>query len=194
MRIYSAGSLLGVTGSSFPIQRTILASLSKKLASHCRYREIILPIDSEVLTIFFEWILRRHVQIDGQETMVRAWQFRREWEIPAFQNEVMRCLVDEFCHKHIDLRAMRQAYGATSSKDAEGDELLRRAFITEFAFESRDKTWLEEDLTESGLDKCVDFHRDYTRIMCLAYDYDDDYDPKAEGARIADLLVSEMIE
>ena len=82
----------------------------------------------------------------------------------------MRCLVTEFEHKHINLRAMRQAYGATSPKDVEGDRLLRRAFITELAFESRDKTWCEEDLSESGLDTSTDFHKDYTRIMCLAYD------------------------
>ena len=126
--------------------------------------------------------------------MVRAWKFGREWEIPAFQNEVMRCLIAEFQHKHINLRAMRQAYGTTSTRDADRDELLRRAFITEFAFESRDKTWFEEDLVESGLDKSIDFHKDYTRIMCLAYDYDDDYDPKVEGARLADLLVDETIE
>lgn len=88
--------------------------------------------------------------------MVRAWHFGRVWEIPAFQNEVMRCLVAEFRHKHINLRAMRQAYGATSPKDAERDELLRTAFITEFASEGRDKTWFEEDLVESGLDKCID--------------------------------------
>ena len=184
----------GLAVQSFPIQKTILASVSPKLANICGYRRCVLSIDSEVLTIFFEWILRRPVKIDGQETMVRAWQFGRQWEVPAFQNEVMRCLVAEFSHKHINLQAMRQAYGATSSEDVERDELLRRAFITEFAFESRDKTWFEEDLIESGLDKCVDFHKDYTHIMCLAYEYDDDYDPKAEGARIEDLLVSETIE
>ena len=126
--------------------------------------------------------------------MVRAWQFGRKWEIPAFQNEVMRCLVAEFCHNHINLRAMRQAYGATSPKDAERDELLRTAFSKLNCIVRPDKTWFEEDLLESGLDKCIDFHRDYTRIMCLAYDYDDDYDPKADGVRIADLLVSETIE
>jgi hypothetical protein len=126
--------------------------------------------------------------------MVRAWQFGRTWEIPAFQNEVMRCLVAELRDKHINLRAMRQAYGATSSEDVELDKLLRRAFIMEFAFESRDKTWFEEDLVESDLNKCVDFHKDYTRIMCLAYDYDDDYDPREYGARIEDLLLSENIE
>lgn len=106
----------------------------------------------------------------------------------------MRCLIAEFEHKHIELRAMRQAYGSKSSKDADRDEFLRRAFITEFAFESRDKTWYEEDLSESGLDKCVDFHRDYTCIMCVAYDYDKDYHPKSDGARIADLLLSKTIE
>lgn len=126
--------------------------------------------------------------------MVRAWQFGREWEIPAFQNEVMRDLVAELRDKHINLRAMRQAYGATSSEDIERDQLLRRAFITEFAFESRDKTWFEEDLVESGLDKCVDFHKDYTRIICVTYDYDDDYDPKADGARIEELLLDETIK
>lgn len=153
-----------------------------------------LSIDSEVLTIFFEWLLRRPLQIDGQETMVRAWQFGRKWEIPAFQNEMMHCIVAEFREKHVNLRAMRQAYGATSSEDVERDSLLRKAFITEFAFESRDKTWFEEDLVESGLDKCVDFHMDYTRIMCVAYDYDGDYDPKAYGARIEDLLLCETAE
>lgn len=126
--------------------------------------------------------------------MVRAWQFGREWEIPAFQNEVMRCLIAEFQHKHIDLRAMSQAYGTVLSKDTDRDKLLRKAFITEFAFESRDKTWFEEDLVESGLDKRIDFHKDYTRIMCLTYDYDEGYDPKADGARIADLLVDETID
>lgn len=194
MRIYPAEGLLGVAGVSFPIQKTMLASVSAKLANNCRYRECFLPINSDVLTIFFEWMLRRPIHFDGQENMVRAWQFGREWEIPGFQNEVMRCLVAEFRHKHINLRAMRQAYRAKSPEDVEGDKLLRRAFITEFAFEGRDKTWFEEDLIESGLDKCVGFHKDYTHIMCLAYDYDDDYDPKTHGARIEDLLLSELVE
>lgn len=194
MRICAAEGSLGGTEDSFPIQKTILAGVSTKLANHCEYRRNSLLIDSEVLTIFFEWVLRRHVHINDQETMVRAWQFGRKWEIPAFQNEVMRNLVAEFSDKTINLRAMRQAYGATSSQDAERDELLRKAFITEFASESRDRTWVEEDLLESGLDKCIEFHRDYTRVMCIAYDYDDDYDPKADGARIADLLVGETIE
>jgi len=179
----------------FYIQKTMLASVSSKLAKHCTSRGglIILPIESDVLTIFFEWVLRRPVQIDKQDTMVRAWQFGRKWEIPAFQNEVMRCLVAKFEHDHIDLCAMRQAYGATSSEDVERDKLLRKAFITEFAFESRDKTWCEEGIIQSGLDKCTDFHRDYTHVMCLMPE-DEGYNPREEGARIGDLLVDETIE
>lgn len=126
--------------------------------------------------------------------MVRAWRFGHLWGIPAFQNEVMRCLIAEFNHKHINLQAMRQAYDATSPEDVKRDKLLRRAFITEFAFESRDKTWFEEDLIESGLEACVDFHKDYTRIMCVTYDYNDDYDPKADGARIEELLLDETVK
>jgi len=173
----------------------MLASVSSKLAKHCTFwRSVVhLSIDSDVLTIFFEWVLRRPTQTGRQDILLRAWQFGREWEIPAFQNEVMRCLVAKFDHNHIDLYAMRQAYGAKSSKDVAGDKLLRKAFIAEFAFESQGKTWCEEDMIESGLDKCTDFHRDCTYIMCLVPN-DKDYDPREEGAQIRNLLVDETIE
>lgn len=176
----------------------MLASVSPKLADHCTLNNrngfYFLSVDYEVLQLFFQWMLRQSLRIDGQETMVRAWQFGRKWEIPAFQKEVMRCLVAELEHQHIDLRAMRRAYGATSPEEVEGDKLLREAFMAEFAFESRDRTWFEEDLSESGLNECIDFHKDYTSIMCVTYDYDDDYNPKTDGARISELLVSETME
>jgi hypothetical protein len=127
--------------------------------------------------------------------MVRAWQFGSEWEIPAFQNEVMRCLVAKFEHNYVNLRAMRQAYQASTTGKVARDKLLQKAFITEFAHENRDehKYWREEEFSESGLDDCSAFHRDYTRIMCLASG-DDESDPRTDRARIEELLVSETTE
>lgn len=125
--------------------------------------------------------------------MVRAWQFGREWEIPAFQNEVMRCIIASFENNYVDLWAMGDAYQFTTATDVARDKLLRKAIITEFAYESRVQTWVEKDLVESGLDRCAAFHRDYTRIMCLAFE-DNDSDSRTHGARIEDLLVSETID
>jgi hypothetical protein len=125
--------------------------------------------------------------------MVQAWQFGRKWEIPAFQNEVMLCLVAEFENNYVNLSAMRDAFGATLCGDVECDKLLRKAFITEFAKGSRTESWCEAEFVKSGLDKCIDFQWDFLRIMCVDPD-DDDYDPKEDGARIEDLLLSERIE
>jgi hypothetical protein len=175
----------------------MLASVSMKLAKCCisplNPGKCFLSANSEVLRLFFEWILRRPVDTDDQETMVRAWHFGRDWEIPAFQNDVMRCLVAELNENYVDLWAMRQAYQAITPKHGAYDKLLQRAFVTEFARDLRGESYPGEDLIESGLDECIDFHRDFTHLMCLAYDYDNDYNPRTDGARIEELLVSETI-
>jgi hypothetical protein len=129
--------------------------------------------------------------MNEQTTMVEAWRFGHEWEIPVFQNEVMRCLVADFRNNSVDLWAMSEAYEASSSEDVARDRLLRGPFIMEFAHESRDQIWSEDAFFSSGLDGCTDFHRDYVYTMCV--DCDSGYGPRTDGAKIEELLVSESL-
>lgn len=146
---------------------------------------------SDTLRIFFDWVLRCPIATTDQQLLVPAWQFGREWEIPVFQSAAMRRLVDEFHRRYVDEFAMYQAYKAENPEDIIGDKLLRKAFILQLASDNQDGAiWNEKEFLASGLDKCIDFYKDFTHTVCLAPD-DGNYTSWKHGAHIEELLVDE---
>jgi hypothetical protein len=90
--------------------------------------------------------------------------------------------------------AMCETYGAVSTRKKARDKLLRLAFVSQLARDTHDNgLWDDINILEEGLDKYTDFCKDYTLIMCRIPDGDDN-DPRTEGPRIEDLLVSEVVK
>jgi hypothetical protein len=112
----------GCTRKPFPVEKTLLASVTTKLANHCISRttnsECQLPTESEVLRVLFNWVLRCSLHINDQTTLVQAWRFGHEWEIPVFQNEVKRYLVHELGNDRIDTCHVRNIRSRVHQKES----------------------------------------------------------------------------
>lgn len=191
-----------VNGPPFYIQRTILASVSKELANDLRPdREGICRFNTttyEALRIFIGWLLRCPIQSKSQELLAQSWRFGARYHIPAYQNEVMRQLVDVLHAEPVDVFAVRDAYVYTCDFEpriadmiVKRDQLLRKAFVTQLASNSRlEHPWEgeEEDYSKSGLDMNHDFHKDFFHAVCFG---PSKAGSKGAGARIEELLVEE---
>ena len=191
-----------VSGPPFYIQKTILASVSKELADDlqpdqqgiCR----LCTTTYEALRIFIGWLLRYPIQSKSQELLAQWWRFGARYHIPAYQNEVMKRLVEILHSEPVDVFAVRDAYVYTCDFEpriadiiVKRDQLLRKAFVTQLASNSRlEHPWEgEEDAyVESGLEKNHDFHKDFFHAVCFG---SSKYGSKGAGARFEELLVEE---
>ena len=191
-----------VNGPPFYIQKTILASVSKDLADDLRPdRDGICRFNTttyEALHIFIGRLLRYPIQSKSQELLAQSWRFGARYHIPAYQNEVMKRLVEILHSEPVDVFAVRDAYVYTCDFEpriadiiVKRDQLLRKAFVTQLASNSRlEHPWEgEEDAyVESGLEKNHDFHKDFFHAVCFG---SSKYGSKGAGARFEELLVEE---
>ena len=192
-----------VSGPPFYIQKTILASVSKELADDlqpdkegiCR----LCTTTYEALRIFIGWLLRYPIQSKSQELLAQSWRFGARYHIPAYQNEVMRQLVGVLRSQPVDVLAVRDAYVYTCDFEPQiadiivkRDQLLRKAFVTQLASNSRvEYPWEGEQETyiKSGLHMNHDFHKNFSHAVCFGpYKHNS----KRSGVRIEDLLVDEV--
>lgn len=191
-----------MSGPPFYIQKTILASVSKELADDlkpdhegiCR----LCTTTYDALRIFIAWLLRYPIESKSQELLAQSWRFGARYHIPAYQNEVMRRLVGVLHSEPVDVFAVRDAYVYTCDFEPriagiiiKRDRLLRKAFVTQLASNSRlGHPWEseEEAYVSSGLDLNHDFHKDFFHAVCLASSEDG---PMESGAQIEGLLVEE---
>lgn len=192
-----------VSGPPFYIQKTILASVSKELADDLQPdREGICRLYTttyDALRIFIGWVLRYPIQSKSQELLAQSWRFGARYHIPAYQNEVMRQLVDVLQTEPVDVFAVRDAYVYTCDFEpriagiiVKRDQLLRKAFVTQLASNSRlEHPWEseEEAYAESGLERNHDFHKDFFHAVCFGSSKDGS---NGAGARIEELLVDEV--
>ena len=191
-----------VSGPPFYIQKTILASVSKELADDLRpdHEGVcrLYTTTYEALRIFIGWILRYPIQSKSQELLAQSWRFGARYHIPAYQNEVMRQLVGLLQAEPVDVFAVRDAYVYTCDFEPQiadiivkRDQLLRKAFVTQLARNSRlEHPWEseEEAYMKSGLHMNHDFHKDFFHAVCFGSSEDG---LKGPGARIDELLVEE---
>ena len=191
-----------MSGPPFYIQKTILESVSKDLADDLRpdhdgiYR--FNTTTYEALRIFIGWLLRYPIQSKSQELLAQSWRFGARYHIPTYQNEVMRQLVDLLHVQPVDVFAVRDAYVYTCDFEpriadiiVKRDQLLRKAFVTQLALNSRlEHPWEseEEAYIKSGLDMNHNFHKDFFHAVCFGSSEDG---LKGPGARIEELLVEE---
>jgi hypothetical protein len=194
-----------VSGPPFYIQKTILASVSKELAEDLQPdRKGICRLNTttyKALRIFIGWLLRYPIQSKSQELLAQSWRFGARYHIPAYQNEVMRQLVEVLHSEPVDFFAVRDAYVYTCDFEpriadiiVKRDQLLRRAFVTQLASNSRlEHPWEseEEAYAESGLEKNQDFHKDFFHAVCFSSAKDG---LKGAGARIEELLVEQPMK
>lgn len=191
-----------VDGPLFYVQKTILASVSKELTHElrpdldgvCRF----LTTTYEALRIFLRWLLRCPIQCRSQDLLAQSWRFGARYHIPAYQNEVMRRLFEVLHNEQVDITAVRAAYVRTCDLEPRAasiitkrDQLLRKAFVTQLASNSRfGHPWEsdEETYIRSGLDLNHDFHKDLTHAVCLG---SSNSGSKGTGVRIEELLVEE---
>ena len=191
-----------VSGPPFYVQKTILASVSKELADDlqpdhegiCR----LCTTTYDALRIFIGWLLRYPIQSKSQELLAQSWRFGARYHIPAYQNEVMRQLVGVLHSEPVDVFAVRDAYVYTCDFEpliagiiVKRDRLLRKAFVTQLASNSRlEHPWEgeEEAYIRCGLDMIHDFHKDFFHAVCFGPSKDGH---KGPGARIEELLVEE---
>jgi hypothetical protein len=192
-----------VSGPPFYVQRTILASVSKELADDLQPdRKGICRLNTttyEALRIFIGWLLRYPIQSKSQELLAQSWRFGARYHIPAYQNEVMRQLVEVLHSEPVDVFAVRDAYVYTCDFEpriadiiVKRDQLLRKAFVTQLASNSRlEHLWQseEEAYAGSGLERNQDFHKDFFHAVCFGSAKDGS---KGAGARIEELLVDEV--
>lgn len=204
-QLQSDNVILGVSavnGPPFYIQETILASVSNELADDlrpdhegvCRFY----TTTYEALRIFIGWLLRYPIQSKSQELLAQSWLFGARYHIPAYQNDVMRQLVGVLQAEPVDVFAVRDAYVYTYDFEpriadiiVKRDQLLRKAFVTQLASNSRlEHPWESEEETymKSGLHMNHDFHKDFFHAVCFGSSKDGS---KEAGARIEELLVEE---
>jgi hypothetical protein len=192
-----------VDGPPFCIQRTLLASVSKELADElypgsdgiCRLETTTYA----VLRIFFGWILRCPIQSRSQKLLAQSWTFGARYQIRVYQNEVMRRLVDVLHTEPVEMSAVRHVYVRNMELEpfiakfiAERDRLLRKAFVTQLASDTRlEYHWEDEEheYVKSGLAANHDFHKDFCHAVCFGPSGNRSIE--TAGACIEELLVEE---
>jgi len=153
-----------ITGTSKPfyLPEAMLASVSPELAADAKQNHLV--ASEEAFRVFVAWLLYRDLDDihtlespTGQSSLAEAWNLGAQYQIPAFQNTVMRMLVFEFCGTAVDIDAVKQAY-RTSERNTE----LQNACVTHIARDNHDPhlAWKMETFGECGMEKvpglCLD--------------------------------------
>lgn len=109
--------------------------MSSKLAEYCDQKYNFLDVNDSAFRIFLGWLLCRKVDFpnssDEQQVLAAAWNFGMRYEIPQFQDAVMRDLMLFLRSQMLCTRAVTEAY-----KGQHGS-LLQRALVAKLAIDMR---------------------------------------------------------
>jgi len=122
----------------FYLQKAMLASASPKLAAAAVTKNVLL-ISNAAFQIFIVWLLHRELSVGqpilswvdkekGQKSLAEAWNFGARYEIPTFQNAVMRVIVSGLQEGNLHCAAVQEAYQTTRRGTK-----LQSAVVTEVA-------------------------------------------------------------
>jgi hypothetical protein len=167
IRTQTSGTMLHFR--DYYIQKTLLASVSVKLAQvpnccsnsyHC-HRDI----GDEAFRIFLCWLLREDINKNqpSQVVLAQAWNFGAGFEIPTFQDIVMRLVVARIGSETVEAGAVVEAY-----KGTERGTLLQRAFVGQLAIDMNHNPsyeWTRADFKDFGLDRVPDLCLDLIDAM-----------------------------
>lgn len=137
------------------VPRSLLASVSPKLVDTCSRGLQLTHVSEKVIRMFVTWLLYRKLDIDeGEEgttqtQLAQAWNFGAEYEMPAFQDKVMRKLVKLLSTHCVHPDAVVEAY-----RPPERGSLLQKAFVQQLASDREEDegiAWTREDFTGCSL-------------------------------------------
>lgn len=167
----------------FYVPKALLASVSPTLARHCASGHPALT-NLESLQTFIAWLFHTPIATQNQKVLAQAWKFGSRFKIPAFQNEIMRHLIQCLHDKRIDLAAVSEAYKGHDSLVP--CDLLRKAFVAQICYDNSDLrlggVWGANDFKASGLSSNDDFREDMASATCVGLDcLDPDVGAKSEA-------------
>jgi len=116
------------------VPQSLLANVSPKLVDTCSRGLLLEHVGEEVIRMFVSWLLYQKLDVDesdeenAQTRLAQAWNFGAEYEMPTFQNKVMRKLVELINTQRIDPEAVVEAY-----RPRERGSLLQKAFVQQLA-------------------------------------------------------------
>jgi hypothetical protein len=123
-------------------------------------------VGEEVVRMFVLWLLYRKLDVDenGEESeedsmhtqLAQAWNFSAEYEMPAFQDTVMRVLVELLSGQRVHPEAVVEAY-----RPREHGSLFQKVFVRQLASDMEENTegivWTREDFTGCALGTDLQF-------------------------------------
>lgn len=144
------------SNSTCYVPRSLLASVSPKLVDTCSCGLHLTHVSDKVIRMFVTWLLYRKLDRDESEEgstqtqLAQAWNFGAEYEIPGFQDNVMRKLVRLLGTQRVQPDAVVEAY-----RPLERGSLLQKAFVQQLASDREEDiegiVWTREDFTGCAL-------------------------------------------
>lgn len=138
------------------IPRSLLASVSPKLVDTCSRGLRLTHVNEKVVRIFVTWLLYQKLDVEEDDECImqiqlaQAWNSGAEYEMSAFQDNVMRKLFKILDTERIHPDAVVEAY-----RPHERGSLLQRAFVQQLASNMEEDVegivWNREDFTGYAL-------------------------------------------
>jgi len=138
------------------VPRSLLAIVSPKLVDTCSRGLHLTHVSDKAIRMFVTWLLYRKLDMNGSEEgsaqtqLAQAWNFGAEYEIPAFQDKVMRKLVKLLGTQRVYPEAVVEAYRPRGR-----GSLLQKAFVQQLASDREEDiegiVWTREDFTGCAL-------------------------------------------
>lgn len=142
--------------ATFYIPQSLLTSISPKLVDTCSRGLRLDHVSEEVVRVFLTWLLYQKLDVGGsdeqsvQTQLAQAWNFGAEYEMPAFQDKVMRKLVKLLGTQRVHTRAVVEAY-----RPRERGSLLQKACVQHLAVDMEETAegigWTREDFMGCAL-------------------------------------------
>jgi hypothetical protein len=143
-------------GSACYVPRSLLEDVSPKLVDTCTQGLRLTHVSDKVTRIFVTWLIYQKLDVEDddegivQVQLAQAWNFGAEYEMPAFQDKVMRKLFKILGTERIHPDAVVEAY-----RPHERGSLLQRAFVQQLASDMEEDVegivWTREDFTGCAL-------------------------------------------
>jgi len=144
------------SNSTCHVPRSLLASVSPKLVDTCSRGLHLTHVSDNVIRMFLTWLLYRKLDIDESDEgktqiqLAQSWNFGAEYEMPAFQDKVMRKLFELLGTQRIHPDAVVEAY-----RPLERGSLLQKLFVQQLASDREEDiegiVWTREDFTGCAL-------------------------------------------
>lgn len=147
------------------VQKTLLASVAPKLSEHCLAPHFYLDVGDGGFRIFLAWLLydkdiTRNTILTAV-SLAQAWNFGAQYDMPMFQDAVMRQLESYLKENYVKPENVLEAYKTTGR-----NTLLQRAIVSQLAIDLRRSPWTRDAFMSHGLEEVEGFCLDLIQAMC----------------------------